>query len=352
MDDERISLPEEAEPATAAPGIGETLRTAREQRGVTLEQASELLRIEPRFLVALEDERFDAIGAPVFVRGYLKHYCELLGVDARPLLDALRERLAGGEPELKGRRPVADEDKPAAAMPFAIGAAVVVVAAAIAWWQLGGAPEDAASERSARAVTDVRDESAPDAAVAGPGPDRGDHRAEAASSRADAAPNGLTSETGAASRPNPAGSGTGPAASESSLAEPGSAVVEPVSADVEPGADSAASPDPAESGSGLPDEVTAAAVSRSDGERTAALEIELRFTEDSWTEITAAGGERLFYGLASAGREERILADGEVSVRLGNAGGVSIQVNGEPFAYPPGSRRGSLAVFRLSPPED
>jgi len=97
--------------------------------------------------------------------------------------------------------------------------------------------------------------------------------------------------------------------------------------------------------------VSVAAAPEAEG-ATAALEIELRFTEDSWTEITGASGERLFYGLASAGREERILTAGEVSVRLGNAGGVSIRVNGEPFAYPPGSRRGSLAVFRLSPPED
>ena len=106
----------------------------------------------------------------------------------------------------------------------------------------------------------------------------------------------------------------------------------------------------AEPGSEPAEPATAVAASAADAD--AALEIELRFTEDSWTEITAASGERLFYGLASAGRGERILTDDEVSVRLGNAGGVSIRVHGEPFAFPPGSRRGTLAVFRLSPPED
>src|SRR5690606_8129751 len=81
----------------------------------------------------------------------------------------------------------------------------------------------------------------------------------------------------------------------------------------------------------------------------AALEIELRFVEDSWTEVTAAGGERLFYGLARAGAEERILADSEVRVLLGNADGVIVRVNGAPFAYPSGSRNGDLARFRRSP---
>src|SRR5690606_32866771 len=109
------------------------------------------------------------------------------------------------------------------------------------------------------------------------------------------------------------------------------------------------------------DEVSSSETASNDGEATpvtgqsdmaAALEIELRFDQDSWAEIVTASGERLLYGTITAGREERIAADSDVSVRLGNADGVSIKVNGEPFAYPPGSRRGSLAVFTLSFPED
>lgn len=349
MDDERIPQPDDVEPANATPGIGEILRAAREARGVTIEQASDLLRIEPQFLVALEDERFDAIGPPVFVKGYLRHYCELLGVDAGPLLDALRERIAGGEPQLKGRRPVEDEEKPAAVMPAAIGAAVVV-AIMIAWWLLGRTPGDVDSQTAApeSAVTEIADESGASAVARGFGAERGARGTASASTpiesapltaapTADSADPPVSAPDGSESGAIPAAAGFGPAERAAPPAEPGFDTAAGGSVLAEPGSE------PAE---------PATAVAASAADADAALEIELRFTEDSWTEITAASGERLFYGLASAGREERILTDDEVSVRLGNAGGVSIRVNGEPFAFPPGSRRGTLAVFRLSPPED
>lgn len=42
-------------------------------------------------LRALEEERFDALGAPVFVRGYLKAYAGLLGLSEQSVLDGYRQ---------------------------------------------------------------------------------------------------------------------------------------------------------------------------------------------------------------------------------------------------------------------
>ena len=73
--------------------IGDTLREARERRGLTIEQAAQETRISPRFLEALEAEEFDALPAPVYVRGFLRSYANYLRIDPQPLLD----QLVGGD---------------------------------------------------------------------------------------------------------------------------------------------------------------------------------------------------------------------------------------------------------------
>lgn len=67
-------------------GIGERLIEAREQRGLTLEDAERDTRISRRYLQSLEDERFDIIPAPVYARGFLRSYSQYLGLDTAPLL--------------------------------------------------------------------------------------------------------------------------------------------------------------------------------------------------------------------------------------------------------------------------
>ena len=51
-----------------------TLRSARIQRGLSIEQVAQDTRISARFLEALEDEAFQELPAPVYVRGFLRSY--------------------------------------------------------------------------------------------------------------------------------------------------------------------------------------------------------------------------------------------------------------------------------------
>jgi hypothetical protein len=53
------------------PTVGETLRSAREQRGLTIEQVSHDTRISARFIEALEADRHQELPAPVYVRGFM-----------------------------------------------------------------------------------------------------------------------------------------------------------------------------------------------------------------------------------------------------------------------------------------
>jgi len=77
--------------ADAALSLGARLRSARKARAISLEQVGQLLHLEESMLRAIEEDRYEALGAPVFVRGYLKAYAGLLGLSESSVLDAYRQ---------------------------------------------------------------------------------------------------------------------------------------------------------------------------------------------------------------------------------------------------------------------
>ncbi|GLV49019.1 hypothetical protein TJA_21220 [Thermus sp. LT1-2-5] len=66
--------------------LGERLRRAREERGLSLKEAAERLSLKARVLEALEACRFEDLPEPALARGYLRRYALLLGLDPEPLL--------------------------------------------------------------------------------------------------------------------------------------------------------------------------------------------------------------------------------------------------------------------------
>lgn len=73
-----------------AVGIGDALRQARERAGVRLADASAETRIRQAHLRALEDEDFAVIGGDVYVKGFIRSYARHLGIDPQPLIEAYR----------------------------------------------------------------------------------------------------------------------------------------------------------------------------------------------------------------------------------------------------------------------
>lgn len=63
------------------------LRDARLKKNLTLQEASNQLRLSVKQIEALEDSRFDTLPEPVIVRGFIRNYTKLLGVDAAPVLN-------------------------------------------------------------------------------------------------------------------------------------------------------------------------------------------------------------------------------------------------------------------------
>lgn len=67
-------------------GCGDQLRRAREAAGLSLEEVANQLHMPVQVVTSLEAERWDRLGAPVFVRGQLRSYARLLKVDLQGLL--------------------------------------------------------------------------------------------------------------------------------------------------------------------------------------------------------------------------------------------------------------------------
>lgn len=85
-------------PHATTADIGATLRTAREDLGISVEEAAWRTRIKPDYLRALEGERFAEIGHHAVARGHLHTYARYLGLEADALAQEYRRRFEQSEP--------------------------------------------------------------------------------------------------------------------------------------------------------------------------------------------------------------------------------------------------------------
>lgn len=79
-------------PQIAQVDIGGVLYSKRQEKGITVKQASEMVKLSPRIIEQLETGRFDEIGTAVYVRGYLGLYAKALELDASKLIQLYNEQ--------------------------------------------------------------------------------------------------------------------------------------------------------------------------------------------------------------------------------------------------------------------
>ena len=66
--------------------FGKTLREAREAKGYTINQLANATNLMHQIVADLEEENFSKIAAPIYGRGFVKLYCEAVGLDPKPLV--------------------------------------------------------------------------------------------------------------------------------------------------------------------------------------------------------------------------------------------------------------------------
>lgn len=114
--------------------IGSQLRAARERMGLDPSQAAEQLRVDEKVIDALETGRFSALGAPVYVRGHLRHYAELVG---EPSASGRYESLNQAPPDLTAV-PLLPKQRavPRRRWPLVVLAVLLMLVVAV-WWAMG-----------------------------------------------------------------------------------------------------------------------------------------------------------------------------------------------------------------------
>jgi len=295
-DDKRNASDESA----AGPVAGERLAEARRLRQISLPDVARQLHLDEPRVQALEENRFDALGAPVFAKGYLRKYAKLVGASIDDIMaDYYTLNRATGAPPVVGpprkHQRVID---PARWIARLLAVIVVIAAAYAAYWWYVARSADAVPQ----AVTGTRLPVQPAPAER---PVLQDERRAAASPQASApAPADADADAGNAGAREPAVVETAPA-------------------------QRAAPPPPPATGTGV--------------------ELRLAFSGDCWTEVTDGGGARLFFDLGTAGRTVTVHGAPPLRVLVGNEENVSLSVNGTPYAITSANRRGNTARFSISP---
>lgn len=262
--------------------IGTLLATARAAKGVSLAEAATQLRCDEVLLRALEADRFEELGAPVFVQGHLRRYADYLGASTEQLMGAwatLRaEKLA--EPDLARipRAPVRAVD-PKVWTRRAVAVGLTVLIAAAAWLILGW---------------------------------------------------------GSSSVPAPVAATPAPVAEPPPTAVPATTpvttpTIAPAPAAPTPVAEAASEPESESESESAP---APAQIAAPTPVSTGAAVLRLVPRQPSWIEVYDASNRRRYYGNAAAGTPLALRGEAPFSVVLGRADAVAIELDGRPITLP------------------
>lgn len=377
--------------AVEAGGIGARLRAGREKLGLTVLQVAERIHTDPKIVEAIEADNYDALGAPVYARGHIRHYAELVGEPTGELISQYSNLSKVAQPDLTRivKAPSGGDSNKLVA-PALLVIAVFAVAGAV-WWVSALSkkkPQLSETHVVGEEAPAPAPESPPDATAvqaqpaAPPAPGAGEAQGRSSTSLAGNTVSGrigTAASSGAASPPgasNASGSAA-PGGGAAMQGRPGAAASAQRASAVpgHSGGTANSGRSPAQGGATTGTSVPATAQRRTAAAPTPAhaaaappsppsrnqAQVTLRYSADSWTEVYDASGARLFYDVGAAHSVQAIVGTPPIRVVLGNASGVAVEFNGHnasvaKLARPDGSVQFSInrsgRVVRAKPVGD
>ncbi len=130
--------------------IGNSLREARVRKELDFPELEQGTKIRAKYLRALEDEAFDQLPGPTYVKGFLRTYADYLGLDGQLYVDEYNVRYGTGDEVLERRVRSTPSPRPRTRQRrrrrklesnvvwFTVIAIAVVTALVIAAWRFGG----------------------------------------------------------------------------------------------------------------------------------------------------------------------------------------------------------------------
>jgi cytoskeleton protein RodZ len=113
---------------TDVPSVGERLRAAREEKGLSLEDVAAQTRIPRRHLESIESADWNSLPAPTYTIGFARSYASSVGLDRTDIADQLRAEMGGQRTTTQSE--VFEPADPARTMPKSLvfGAIIAVIA--------------------------------------------------------------------------------------------------------------------------------------------------------------------------------------------------------------------------------
>ena len=268
----------------SGPAAGERLATARRELKISVVEIAKELHLDEAKVRALERNEFDVLGAPVFAKGHLKKYAELVNINSEDVLVDYYQMNRTPElpPVVSTRKPPRRELSPGPWI--AIIVIIVIAVTAYFWFTRPTVPEPATDP-----VVTTDDVLTPAAA-------------------------GEDSASGA---------------------------TVPVDAVTEPGTEMEPEPEPEpEAGTEPQPQVAAPVIEETESPEIAPgqMRLLLTYTGDCWTEVTDATGKRLFFALGTDGRTVELSGAEPFNILLGSPANVAVAVNGDDYALPADAR--------------
>ena len=100
-------------------------RSAREAKGLSLEELANQMNLIPEMVENLEKELFNSFEAKVYITGYLRLYCKLVGLDANEAI-ALYYRDPANRTENPSEKCIASQSKDQTQLYLLIGAVILI----------------------------------------------------------------------------------------------------------------------------------------------------------------------------------------------------------------------------------
>lgn len=294
------------------PTVGDELRAHREAAGQTIRDVADAVRIQRRYLEALESGQLENMPGTVYALGFLRTYAEYFGFNGDEFITRFKEETEGTRRQQDYSLPEPLEEARVPTAAIVIVAVVLAVGAYVAWYSLR--PQEAeivgaVSEVPARLATLV-DETLPATAPV-----------EVAPESSVVAPASVEAATVEPERDQPVEAGAG-------AEEPGAAETPEATNNVETATAPAALAQPVAPEVSEADDVVHAP--QTFGPGGADARIVIAAVEDSWIEISDNDGNLLLSRTMRTGDSYRVPNRDGLFFVTGNAGGLRITVDGTP----------------------